>query len=122
MLYSGEAVFVSAPAAEGEIGFLEGAAPLMSTLKRGEVRIKESDSSDSVHFAVAGGYLESDGRKIVVLANHAMNVADVDVELSRSRIAENEKRLLELSPDDSRRAFCNEEISWQKHLIALSER
>jgi F-type H+-transporting ATPase subunit epsilon len=119
-LFSGEAEYVSAPAAEGDIGFLHQCAPFMSTLKRGAVRIKETMAGEDADvFAVNGGYVEADGRKVVVLASHAINVAEVDVEIAQERIAANEQRLAELSEDDSRAVFIRDEIEWQNYLVTL---
>jgi F-type H+-transporting ATPase subunit epsilon len=118
-LFSGEATFVAAPAADGEIGFMERAAPLMSTLKLGEVRVATEGNAAPRRFAVASGYLESDGRKIVVLANRAIDIATVDTEFARERIAANEKRLAEATTGDSRAVFYQEEIAWQQHLLKL---
>ena len=117
MLYSGEATFVSAPAAEGEIGFMYLCSPLMSTLRRGLINIKETENGAPITFAVDGGYVEADGRKVVVLASHAINLADVDPAISKARIEENEKRLAGLPEDDARAVFVRQEIAWQQYLI-----
>ncbi|MDR2109214.1 MAG: hypothetical protein LBP28_07135 [Coriobacteriales bacterium] len=121
-LFSGEAVFVAAPAADGEIGIMRAAAPVISTLRTGEVRVKTDEAAPARRFAVAGGYLESDGYKIVVLANHALDVADVDVEFARERVAKNQQRLAEVAEGDARAVFYQEEIAWQQHLISLAEK
>ena len=122
MLFSGEAEFVSAPAAEGEIGLMYLCSPIMSTLNRGQVRIKATMTSEPRCFAVNGGYLEVDGYKVMVLANHAIDLAEVDVSVAKERIASNEKRLLELAEHDSRAVFVRQEIEWQQYLIELKER
>jgi F-type H+-transporting ATPase subunit epsilon len=116
-LYSGEVVYTSAPAAEGEIGFMHQCSPLMSTLKRGTIAIREHDGDDMIKFAVDNGYVEADGYKVVVLAGHAMNIADVDVEVSNQQIEKNKERLAELPEGDSRAIFCKDEITWQEYLI-----
>jgi F-type H+-transporting ATPase subunit epsilon len=121
LLFSDEAEFVSAPAAGGEIGFMYLHAPIMSTLRMGEIRVRKPDAEAVRRFAVSGGYIEADGRKVVVLASRAIEVSTVDVEISRERIAHNEKRLTELSADDPRRAFCRDEIAWQNHLVRLAQ-
>jgi len=122
MLCSEECVFVSAPAAEGEIGFLEQCSPLMSTLRPGEVRIKAEDNAKPQRIAVAGGYLECDGHKVVVLANHALEVSAVDPAICNERIAKNEALLAAAAEDDSRSAFYKDEIAWQKLLLELSSK
>ncbi len=118
MLFRGEAVLVSAPAAEGDIGLMYQCSPLMSTLRRGTIRIK-SDNDELTTFAVDGGYLEVDGRKVVILASRAINKDQIDKAISSERIAANEKRLAELADDDPARVFVESEITWQKHLISL---
>lgn len=119
MLYRGEAVLVSAPAAEGDIGMMYQCSPLMSTLRRGTVHIKaENDKTTS--FAVDDGYLEVDGYKVVVLANRAIDLSSIDKDFANERIALNEKRLADLEKNDPARAFAEEEISWQQHLLGLT--
>ena len=116
-LFSGDAVLVSAPAAEGEIGFMYLCSPLMSTLRRGCVRVKKTETSEPQRFAVDGGYVEADGYRVVVLASRAIDINKVDTSISKERIAANEKRLAELSPGDSRAVFMRQEIEWQTYLI-----
>ena len=122
MLFSGEAEFVSAPAAKGEVGLMHLRAPLVSTLGRGLVRIKATMAGDAQCFAVDGGYIEADGRKVVVLASHAIDLNKVDVEFAKERLAQCEKRLAELASDDSRAAFIRQEIEWQQYLINMKQR
>ena len=119
MLYSGEVTFVSAPAADGEIGFMYLCSPLMSTLRRGLVRIKETEAGEAKGFVVDGGYVEADGRKVVVLASRAIALDEVDIAISSERIAMNEKRLSELPEEDSRAVFVREEIEWQEYLMSV---
>jgi len=122
MLFSGEAEFVAAPAAKGEVGLMYLRAPLVSTLERGLVRIKATMAGEAQCFAVDGGYIESDGYKIVILASHAIDLAKVDVEFAKERLAQNEKRLAELASDDARAAFVRQEIEWQQYLIKMKQR
>lgn len=118
MLFRGEATMVSAPAAEGDIGMMYQCSPLMSTLRRGTIRVKGVDDKVT-SFAVDEGYLEVDGYKIVVLASRAIDLSVVDKDFAKERIARNEKRLTELEKDDPAKAFAEDEISWQKYLISL---
>ncbi|MDR2714051.1 MAG: ATP synthase F1 subunit epsilon [Coriobacteriales bacterium] len=121
LLFSGEAEYISAPAAEGGIGFMYQCAPFMSTLKKGAVRIKKTMDSDAHTFAVGGGYVEVDGRKVVVLASHAIDMEKVDIAISQERIELNEQRLAELADDDSRAVFVRQEIDWHRSLIELKQ-
>ena len=118
ILFRGEAVLVSAPAAEGDIGFMFMCAPLMSILRQGVVRMK-SDNDETSSFAVDGGYIEADGHKVVVLASRAINLVDIDREVSQARIAEREKQIASLPAHDPAIAFAKAEISWQQHLLKV---
>jgi F-type H+-transporting ATPase subunit epsilon len=119
LLFSEEVNFVSVPASEGEIGILARRAPIMSTLKAGEIRIKREEGGEALRFAVAGGYVESDGRKVVVLASRAVDVATIDAEEVRSAKAEREKGLAGLAEDDPRAAFLRDELAWYTLLETL---
>ncbi|MDR1359028.1 MAG: ATP synthase F1 subunit epsilon [Coriobacteriales bacterium] len=119
LLFSGEAVLVSAPAAEGDIGLMYQCSPLMSTLRRGAIRIKGEDDQVTT-FAVDGGYLEVDGLKVVVLASRAINLDRIDRDFAKSRIEQNKKRIAEMEKGDPARAFAESQISWQEYLIGLN--
>jgi F-type H+-transporting ATPase subunit epsilon len=119
LLFSEEVNFVSVPATEGEIGILAKRSPVMSTLRGGEVRIKREEGADALRFAVAGGYVESDGNKVVVLASRAVEVDTLDAEEVSSARAASEKSLAAFADDDSRAAFYRDELSWYTLLQAL---
>ena len=120
MFFSDEVSFVVAPAANGEIGLMEAASPIMSTLRLGEVKVKTNENDELRRFAVAGGYLESDGHKVVILANRAIDTVDIDTEFAQRRISSYQKRLDEAAPNDSRTVFYKEEIVWQQYLANLA--
>ena len=122
MLYSAEASFVAVPATEGEIGFMYMRSPVMSTLNSGEVRIKPQDNDTVLRFAIAGGYVEADGHKVVVLANRAVNIADVDPTLLKERIISFEQALTASEADDPERTFKNSELEWYTLLDKLVSR
>jgi len=122
MLFSDEVFSVTAPAADGEIGIMYLRSPIMSTLGRGEVRVKRQENDAPIRYAVDGGYIEADGRKVVILASRAIDVATVDVNVARERIAKNEQLLATLAEGDSQAAFYREEIAWQRHLETLATR
>ena len=69
--YTGEAHFVVVPGTEGEMGFLSGHVPLVSTLSDGVVRVQENEGGPFKEFAVEGGYVQVSGTKVIVLADKA---------------------------------------------------
>lgn len=122
MIYSAEASFIAVPATEGEIGFLPMRSPVMSTLRSGEIRIKPLGSEDTLHFAVAGGYVEADGHKVVILANRAVNIADVDPGVVNERLTATRQLLGALGADDAEKAFHTTELNWFTLLDSLISR
>jgi len=76
-IFAGEASMVFVPAAQGEIGIAPRHAPLLTTLKPGEVRVQVP--SGEVHwFYVSGGALEIQPSRVTVLADTAARARDLD--------------------------------------------
>jgi len=75
-VYRGEADFVAAPGAAGELGIMPKHSPLLSSLNAGELRIHLGDNIDEVF--VSGGFLEVQPEMITVLADTAERASDVD--------------------------------------------
>jgi F-type H+-transporting ATPase subunit epsilon len=76
-LYSGEANMVFAPAVEGEIGIAPRHAPLLTTLKAGEVRV-QIEGEEEHSFYVGGGALEIQPHLVSILADTAARARDLD--------------------------------------------
>jgi len=76
-IFSGAASMVFAPAVMGEIGIAPRHAPLLTTLKPGEVRVQTPDGVEQ-HFYVGGGALEVQPHLVTVLADTAMRAKDID--------------------------------------------
>ncbi len=71
-LYTADEVqFVAVPGSEGEMGFLYGHVPLVSTLADGNVRVQEEDGGPFRTFAIEGGYVQVTGKKVIILADKA---------------------------------------------------
>ena len=69
--YSGDVYCVVVPGSEGEMGFLCNHAPIVSTLADGVVRVQEENGGPHREFAIEGGYVQVDGKKVIVLADKA---------------------------------------------------
>jgi F-type H+-transporting ATPase subunit epsilon len=76
-LFSGEAVLVIAPGTLGELGIAPRHAPLLTTLKPGNVRIQVEGQEEQV-FYVGGGALEVQPNRVTVLADTAARAKDLD--------------------------------------------
>ncbi len=66
-LYSGEATLVVVPGIDGQIGILNNHAPLVSSLVKGTVKVKQNDKEE--FFDIPGGVVEVSLNKITVLAS-----------------------------------------------------
>lgn len=76
-IFSGEAAMVFAPAAMGEIGIAPRHAPLLTTLKPGEVRVQLPGGEEQLFF-VGGGAIEIQPHLVTVLADTALRAKDID--------------------------------------------
>jgi F-type H+-transporting ATPase subunit epsilon len=76
-IFSGEASMVFAPAVMGEIGIAPRHAPLLTTLKPGEVRI-QIPGGEEQFFYVGGGAIEIQPHLVTVLADTALRAKDLD--------------------------------------------
>lgn len=69
---------VTAPGSEGMLGVLPNHAPLVTTLSGGELRIKKGGTEQSM--VVFGGFMEVLPNKVIVLADAAEKVEEIDVQ------------------------------------------
>ena len=76
-IFSGVAAMVFVPATQGEIGIWPRHAPLLTTLKAGEVRVQLPDGEEH-GFYVGGGALEIQPFRVTVLADTALRARDID--------------------------------------------
>ena len=65
-IFAGEVTSVQLPGSEGGFQVLNNHAPVLSTLKKGTIRIKSSQGNQT--FEVKGGVVEVLKNKIIVLA------------------------------------------------------
>jgi F-type H+-transporting ATPase subunit epsilon len=76
-IHSGEAAMVFAPATMGEVGIAPRHAPMLTTLKPGEVRVQDEDGKEE-SFYITGGMLEVQPRQVTVLADTALRGDQLD--------------------------------------------
>jgi len=69
---------VVAPGAEGQLGILPRHAALFSLLSLGELRVKQGGTEQSL--VVFGGFLEVNHNRVLVLADSAERVDEIDVQ------------------------------------------
>ena len=76
-IFSGEASMVFVPAVMGDIGIAPRHAPLLTTLKPGEVRVQTPEGGEQF-FYVSGGAIEIQPHLVTVLADTALRAHDLD--------------------------------------------
>jgi len=77
-IFSGEAEFVVAPAGGGEVGIYPNHAPMITNIKPGALRIKQTDVAEETLIFISGGILEVQPGMITVLADTAVRGHDLD--------------------------------------------
>jgi F-type H+-transporting ATPase subunit epsilon len=77
-VFVGEAKFVSLPGENGELGVLPGHAPLISKIKPGTVYIELLNDSAHEYIFIAGGIIEVQPSRVIVLADTAIRGDDLD--------------------------------------------
>lgn len=98
VVFSEEIQSVTAPGAEGYFGILAGHTPFVSSLQAGVVRITKANG-ETLDLATSGGFLMTNGEKVILLADAAERPEEIDVTRAQSAKERAEKRLAERSSD-----------------------
>ena len=101
LLLSEDVDMVTLPGTEGYFGVLAGHAPVISTLRPGVIEVKGGETDD-LRLFVSGGFAEVDGKKVIVLAEEAIPMADFDVAALDQRIRDTEEDLVAAKTDAER--------------------
>ena len=91
-IHTGEAAMVFAPASMGEVGIAPRHAPMLTTLKPGEVRVLDADGNEEA-FYITGGMLEIQPSKVMILADTALRGDQLDEAAALAAQKEAEKAL-----------------------------
>ena len=75
-VYSDTIDTVVIPTVEGEVGILPGHIPLLAQVEHGELRVTKG--AQTQWLAVGGGFVQVDGDKVSVLAEHAITEEKID--------------------------------------------
>jgi F-type H+-transporting ATPase subunit epsilon len=94
VVYKGEVTSFSAPGVVGGFQVLYNHAPLLSSLKIGEVKITDVTGTE-VHYAISGGFVEIRDNKVLLLAETAERVDEIDTERAKSSRDRAQKRIEE---------------------------
>jgi F-type H+-transporting ATPase subunit epsilon len=114
-IFSGEVEMVFASGALGELGIAPGHAPLLTSLKPGNIRALLANKSEEVFF-VSSGMLEVQPFIVTVLADTALRAADID---EAAAIAAKEKAEHELANKSSNIDFARASAELAEALARL---
>ena len=76
-VYSEDVDMVIAPGVEGQLGILPHHTPLMTALQPGELRVKKG--GEEISLVISGGFIEVRPDRVVVLADAAERVEEINV-------------------------------------------
>ena len=116
MLLSEDVDMVTLPGAEGYFGVLAGHAPVISSLRPGVIEVT-GGTTPNLRLFVRGGFAEVDAKKVIVLAEEAIPMADFDVAALDRRIADTEEDLA-IAKTDAERARVSEQLDHLRQLRA----
>ncbi len=120
-LFSADVHFVVLPAAEGEMGILADHEPVVTTLNPGSVRVSVEEGAQPVSFIVDGGYAQVDGERVIVLAERAAAVEEIDATALNVKNDELREQLQDMADDDPNAAFLKSELHWNETLLKEHE-
>lgn len=103
MALSEDATQVLVPGIEGEFTVLPGHAPVISALRPGVIEVSLPDAGKT-RIYVKGGFAEIDGDHLTVLAERAIDVADMDATMVAAELQTAEADLAAASDDAARLA------------------
>ncbi len=100
-VFSGDVNMVVIPGAAGQMGILPNHAALLTAINYGVITIK-FDSGEE-HFTVAGGVAEVLPGQVIILADAAENVEEIDIERAIKAKQAAEESLKNISDTDNDR-------------------
>ena len=98
LVYSDEVSVLVAPGVVGELAVLPHHAPLLTTLRTGEVRVVKEGEESSI--AVSGGFMEVMSNKVTILADTAEYSEEIDVERAEEALKRAQERVASAAGDE----------------------
>lgn len=90
---------VIAPGAEGDLGILPRHTPTLTALRPGELLIRHADGTEEP-FAISGGFMEVLPTRVVIMADTAEHVDEIDIERAEEARQRAEQLLREGPPEE----------------------
>ena len=97
LVFSKDVEVIVAPGIEGQLGILPHHAPLMTMLQPGELLVRKE--GEELRLAISGGFLEVRPDRVIILADTAERVEEIDVARAEEAKRRAEERLKQRTPD-----------------------
>jgi F-type H+-transporting ATPase subunit epsilon len=91
VIFEGEVDAVVAPGGEGQLGVLPHHAAVMTTLQAGELRYRVGGEEN--HYVIHGGFMDVRGDQVVVLADAAEHVDEIDEARAEEAVRRAQERI-----------------------------
>ena len=101
-MFNGEVDHVVVPGSEGEFGVMPNHAPVMSVIKPGALRV--IDGGVERRIFVTGGFADVTPEGLTVLAEEAIDVADIDAAELDQQLKNAQEDLRDANSDEKREA------------------
>lgn len=102
LLISEDASEVQVPGSEGDFTVLSGHSPVLSTLRPGVLNVKLAEGK-ARRIYVKGGFAEADPASLTILAQQAVDLAELDKDWVATELASAEQELAAATGDDEKR-------------------
>lgn len=100
-VFSGDVDLVMLPGVEGDMGILPNHSPVLTVLRYGVITVRTKQGEE--YFSVAGGVAEVQPNQVIVLADAAENVGEIDVQRAEAAKTRAEEMLKQAGEADSDR-------------------
>ena len=96
LVFSEDVDMVVAPGIEGQLGILPHHTPLMTMLQPGEMVVKKD--GEEIPMVISGGFLEVRPDRVIILADAAERVEDIDIARAEEARSRAQERLSQHTP------------------------
>ncbi len=100
-VYSNDVDAVNLPGTEGRLGILPNHTPLLTTLAFGEVVVRKDGQEE--YFAIGGGLAEVQPNRVIILADSAEHVEEINIRRAEEARERALKLMAEGVPEDPER-------------------
>ena len=115
-IFDDQVNMVVAPGSEGVLGILPQHTALLTALTYGELRVKKDGEPDQF-YAIGGGFMEVQPHQVVVLADAAERVDEIDLERAEAARKRAEERLAQAK--GKQEDFANTEAALRRSMTRL---